>query len=293
VRQVQRDGDVAQPAVHADDAVRGAHAVGQRIEAHRRPHLGGGRQRGRDAPGALVLRATGLRQRDAPALSHHAPPQLDPVRLGPELVVARGAVDEHHGALGRVQRVRAQAEHGRPLHGVAEHAGGEHARAVQRMDARLDFDRVVHEPAGRPFVARAFGLVGQAVARPARQARDERRLGEALEVDDRVVALAADGVAKEPPLLAHGTRPPARAPAPQRALDAAVDALHAPHEGREPRLDDPVDERVGMGGADVVHDRHRVHHVTQGGQLDDQDPHEVSGPPRRRVRRASPRAAPP
>ena len=55
-------------------------------------------RRGDDASRALPSSALGLRQRDAPALVDEAAAELDPARLGPELVGARRAVDEDDGA---------------------------------------------------------------------------------------------------------------------------------------------------------------------------------------------------
>ena len=50
---------------------------------------------------------SGMRQRDAPALARSgACPSVDPARLGPQLVVARGAVHEHD-ACGIASRVAA------------------------------------------------------------------------------------------------------------------------------------------------------------------------------------------
>src|SRR6266850_4964665 len=98
------------------------------------------------------------------------------------------------------------------------------------MNARLDLNRVVHQPSRRPFVARTLGLVREPKARAACQARNERRFGEALKVDDRVIALAAQRLAEGAPLCAHFTLPPTLAPAANRALAAAVDARHASHQ---------------------------------------------------------------
>jgi hypothetical protein len=112
----------------------------------------------------------------------------------------------------------------------------------------------------------------------------------ALQIDHRVVLLFLQLRLEGAPLGTRAARPPCLAPAPHRALDDAAHAGHAAHQRREGRLDHPVDHRVGMGGADVLHRRHGVHHVAQRRQLDDQDLQAracpFSAPRRRRWRRA-------
>jgi len=229
-----------------------------------------------------------MRQCDARALRDQAAPDLDPRRLGPQLVVARGAVHEHD-SLRRdcrrgliVHRMRLQAELRRPLQRVAQRTRRELARTVQRMHARRDADRMVDQPARRRLVAGAFGAVGETIACPARReprdAPDQRRLGQPLQVEHRVVTFVAQPVAKRAPLGTHAGAPPASGPAPQRALDRAIDAGDAPHQRCEPRLDDPVDRGLRQRRADVVDNRHRMHHIAQRRELDDQDTHVVSGP---------------
>ena len=53
---------------------------------------------GGDAPGARLLLGARLRQGDPPSRRRPGAAELDPARLGPELVGARGAVDEDDGA---------------------------------------------------------------------------------------------------------------------------------------------------------------------------------------------------
>ena len=103
MRQVERHGDVAQAAVHADRRRRSrASAVGERVEGQPRPDL---------APPARAPAASALRRARASASlpcgrataiarGDQAPRQLEPVRLGPHLVGARGAVHEGDAASG-------------------------------------------------------------------------------------------------------------------------------------------------------------------------------------------------
>ena len=146
---------------------------------------------------------------------------------------------------------------------ASQHPRDELARAIERMAVRLDADRVRHQPARRPLVARTLGAIGQAVARPVRQPRDDRRLGQALQVDDRVVALAAQP-AQECARLgrAAGAQPARFRPAPQRQLDHLADPRHPPQQRRERRLDDPVDRppadrRRGCRPRPAAHARRR------------------------------------
>ena len=276
MQQAERHRDVAQAAVDTDHALCCAHAVDQCVQVHRRPDLGVRAQGLLQALRARLLHRAGLRQRDAPALRDDSPPELGPRGFGPELVAARAAVHEHHRRCTRTpRRCGAQAELRWSLDTVAERARRQLARAVERVDVGFDADRVVHQPACGCLEARTVGAVRQTVAHPlagaVRYPRDERRLGQALQVEHRVVALRAQPLAKRPPLGAHGVLPPGLAPAPQRAFDDLVDAVHTPQQRREARLDDPVDQRVWMGGKNVVQHRHRMHHVAQRRELDDQD----------------------
>ena len=93
VRQAERDGDVARPAVDADRAVGRREAIDERAELERRPDGAVAADRRGDRARALAFLAARLRQRDRPAFVGEAPAELDPVRLGPELVGARRAVD--------------------------------------------------------------------------------------------------------------------------------------------------------------------------------------------------------
>ena len=184
----------------------------KRAEIHRRPDLG----RRRPAPRRCARPAPAPRRRRAAARSasrrRRGGGRARPSRLRPELVGARGAVDEGDGVRGgrRGHGGGGEAESRRAAGDGAESARHQLARAVQRMDVRLDPDRPGHQPARRPLVAGALGAIGEAVARAARQQAHQRRLGQPLQVDHRVVALAA--------------QPPDR----RRAISPRVAALHQP-----------------------------------------------------------------
>ena len=140
---------------------------------------------------------------------------------------------EEADALSLAGRMRAQTElRRRTVERVAERFRREHARTVERVDVRLDADRVIDQPARRWFVARALSAVGEAVGRAGGrepgQPGDQRRFGQALEIEHRVVALRLQARFESMPLGAHAMRPPALAPAPQRTFDDRVDTLDAP-----------------------------------------------------------------
>jgi hypothetical protein len=116
-----------------------------------------------------------------------------------------------------------------------------------------------------------------------RERRDQRGLGQPLQLEDGVVALAPEAPNEGARLGARLRAPPALArPAAQRALDHLGDAVDAGDERRERRLDDPVDPRPRMRRADVGHDGQGVDDVAERRQLDDQDPHEDAHAPRAR-----------
>ena len=259
------------------DAGAAGKTVDERTQLHRRPDRAA-RAADRFGDGACARRflAARLRQRDVPALVDEPAAELDPVRVGPELVGPRRAVDEDDGALalGRRTGARAQAERRRRVDARAERRGDELARAVERVAVLPDPDRVRREQARRPLVAGAVGAVREAVARPARERRDQRRLRQALQLEDSVVAVAAQPRTNARSSARVVDAPPALPrPAAQRALDHLGDAVDASDERCERRLDDPVDPRVGMRGTDVCDDRQGVDDVAERRQLDDQDAH--------------------
>ena len=293
VAQAQRGRDVARPAVDTDDGASGREAVDEGADVHRRPHRGRRPERIGDAHRALGLGTARARQRDRPAVGDQAPAERDPARLGPELVVARRAVDEDDRArAGRVMRLRTgKAERRRPSRRRAERTRDELAPPIERVAVRLDPDRMRGEPARRPFVARAFGAVGEREGRAARQTRDQRGLRQTLKIDDSVVRLAPQARDERLRLGADGCLPPAGPrPAAQVALDHLVDAVDPAQQGRERRLDHPVDVRIGTRRADVGDHGQRVDDVAERRQLDDQDAH---GAGLRRARRRCLNAPPP
>jgi hypothetical protein len=201
--------------------------------------------------------------------------ERNPVGFGPELVLARGAVDAEQDRRrpGCRRRLAAQAEIRRAADAIPERSRRELARAIERVDVRLDAQGVVDQPACRPLVARALGPVGEPVAHATREPRDQRRLGEPLQVEDRVVVVPAQADPEGAQLAARRRGPPAAGPAPQRTLDDGIETLHPAQQRGKAGLDHPVDRRLRMGRADVVHHRHRVDDVAERRQLDDQDAH--------------------
>jgi hypothetical protein len=191
-----------------------------------------------------------------------------------------------------------KAEQRRRVRGDMQRACDQFARAIERMAFRLDADRIRHQPASRPFVARAFGAIGQTIARPARQTCNDGGLGEPLQIDHRIVGFAAQSAHESAQLGRRAMAEPAGSgPAPQGQLDHVGDAAHPSHQRRERRLDDPVDHCFGMGGTNVGDDGQRMHDVAERRELDDQDAHAaktvgasapdaLNAPPSRLARRA-------
>ena len=212
--------------------------------------------------------------------------------------------EDQRAGLRRRHNAGAQTEVRRPAHCVAQRLGRHLARAVNDVDVRRQRDGPVGQPARRRFPARAIGAVAQCVAQALRcrpgLPRHQRGLGQALQVQHHVVAVLLQAGAEGLLLALHVRRPPALAPAPLRTVDHLADALDPAHQRREAWLDHPVDAHTGQCGAQVRHHRHRVDHVAQGRQLDDQDaPHGQQEPSAFNARRpalrlpASPCAARP
>ena len=140
---------------------------------------------GQTSAGAPSARGDALRRappRSAPArgsairqpVATSARPSSIQLASGQSLSARERAVDEEQvGA--SIGRRRGAAAAGRMPAGraavVAERARRQLARAVEGVAVRLDADRMRHQPARRPFVARAVGAVGQAVARRRAPAR--------------------------------------------------------------------------------------------------------------------------
>ena len=277
MRQVQGHGDVAQSAVDADDALRRCHAVDQRVQRHLGPDAAIGADGLFYCDRSQRLDGTRARQRHAPAGRDQPPSELDPIVDGPELVLARGTVHEHRSrrrvAVDRGRRgARVQPVDQRPGRQI-EGARSQQARAVDGMAVRRHADGMVHQKSRRPLVARALGLVGQAVARAVGQPRDQRRLGQALEIDDHVIAFALQALAELLPFRPRLGPPPTVAPPPQGALDHRVDTAHAAQERGEAGLHHPVDARLRVAPADVGHHRHGMHHIAERRELDDEHAH--------------------
>ena len=217
VRQVERDRDVAQPAVDADRRLHAApggrstaprSSAGQTSAAARRCARG-------DALGARLLGGAGVRQRDAPAVVDAARrPSVDPVRLGPQLVVARGAVDEGDvGVASAAAARRARAGRSAAARRARSRARAPRARASGRAHGCAARPGSRGRPASAPAIRGSTPSVRlrEAVARRrAPSARDQRRLGQALQVEHRVVALAAQAPRRTRDISARTSpRPPA------------------------------------------------------------------------------------
>ena len=149
--------------------------VDERAELHRRPDrrcAAADRRGDRFARAPSAPPACGSATR--PACVDEAAAELDPVRFGPELVVARRAVDEDHVArAARAAPARsAQAERRRRVDARSRAPRATSSRA--RSSAWLcGSTRIacVDQQARRPLVARAVGAVGQADSSPAARQR--------------------------------------------------------------------------------------------------------------------------
>ena len=141
------------------------------------------------------------------------------------------------------------------------------ARACHRVAVRRQRDGLVRHPARGGLEARSFGLVGQAVALTGRaqagQPGHQRRLGQALQINDRVVGVLLQLELERPPGASCLSAERRFAPAPQITGDDAVDAATALCQRRKATLHHPVDLRVRQGAQDVLHRRHGVHHVAK------------------------------
>ena len=278
VRQVERDRDVAQAAVDADHALHRAHAVDERVQAHRRPDLG----RGRRAPAACrCARASS----SAPARGNATRQPGGDRRAGrARSSRLRARACRRASCRARTpasaprrssRRARAQGRTTARRPRVAERARGQLARAVERVDVRLDADRVVDQPARRPFVARALGAVRQAVAGPSRAgARPAPTWSGPAGRARRRSARGAAGRESRATRRASraSTRPwssaAARTRSPRRRRRRAAAAARSP--ARRPSRS----ARSGCAARMSCDDRHRMHDVAERRQLDDQDAHE-------------------
>ena len=282
MRQVERHGDVAEAAVDTHHALCRAQPVHQGIQPHRRPHAAGRADGRGQALGTRRFCGACTRQGQAPTLLDTVPAKTHPISVGPQLVLTRGAVHQHHqrrsgiGRRGR-QGMGRQAEPGCPLGRHAQHLPHQLPAPVQRMDVEGHAVRHIHQPARRGLVARALGAVAQAMAgacgRDAGQPRHQSRLAQALQVDHQVIGLLLQAGLEGPPLGTDRRRPPGLAPAAQGAVQDGVQAFNPLEQGREGRLDHPVDQCIRVGVAQVLHRGHGVHHITQRRELDDQHPH--------------------
>ena len=98
-----------------------------------------------------LLLGARLRQCDRPAFGGQAPADLDPARLGPELVGARGAVDQDHGARAAARRRGAGSARTTAARRRACRAPPRPARAPGRARgcAARPGSRSTHQPARR------------------------------------------------------------------------------------------------------------------------------------------------
>ena len=164
-------------------------------------------------PAATRRRPSSIQLASGQSLSAREVPWMKTIALG-------------SGAAGVAAAARPNA--GGPPADGAEGARHQLARAVERMAVRLDPDRLRHQPARRPLVARALGAIGEAEARPARQQAHQRRLGQPLQVEHRVVALAAQAPDEGAHLAARR-----RAPA-SRSCSSGAAAARSPRRRRAP-----------------------------------------------------------
>ena len=176
--------------------------------------------------------AARLRQRDAPAFVGEATAELDPARLGPELVVARRAVDEHHRARPRrapATRARASPNDGGESMRVPSARRDQLARAVERVAVRLDPDRL-RRPASAPAPRgsrRRCGWRGRS-SRRAPGARSAPTWSGPAGRRSRRSARAAGAARRRASRARVRARPPAALrPAAQRAVDDLGDAVDA------------------------------------------------------------------
>ena len=91
-----------------------------------------------------------------------------------------------------------------------------------------------------------------------------------LQIDHRVVALVLELAAKRTELLPRRTRERAVAPAPQRDRDDPAHTPVEPHQRNKRLFDHPVDRDSWTMRMQVVHDRQRVHDITQRRRTNDQ-----------------------
>ena len=216
MRQVERDRDVARGRCRRRSRrLRRRQAVDQRAEVHRRPDLGGTRR----APRRCARRAPAPRRRRCGSAIRQ--PAATMARRPSSIQLASGQslssrevpwMKTQVSAPHRLPAARrgGEAEVRRAAGAVAERARRQLARAVERMDVRLDAQIAwsTSQRAGHSWLAPSVRL-----ARPkrgaAREARDQRRLGQPLQVEHRVVALRGAGVAEGAHLGRASPRPPA------------------------------------------------------------------------------------
>jgi hypothetical protein len=282
MRPIQRHGDVAQAAVHADHARTGGQPVGQRAQVQPGPDL--------------CLRAQRGAMRSLRACSAALPcgrPSVWPAAMSRRPSASQWSSGQHLSSrevpcTRATQRsapctapcapfaLRAPGRNAQSRrHGVAQRLRAQHTRALHRVDVRRHGHRHIGHPARGPLVAGAVGLVGQRIAldrrAPAAPARPPgptcsgpagrsprhrpRACRSALKAA-QAARVAADSGALRQRRSSHGHH--------------AAHALRSAHQRRKAALHHPVNLRRGAGGADVLHRRHGMHHIAKRRQLDDE-----------------------
>ena len=218
--------------------------------------------------------------------------QLDEVVRGPSAEgVARAHVDDHETVSGcqpgvHQPRVDAGRRLGRLVHpDPVPDRIGRRRQGPSEMGEQVPLvrDRVAGTQVGRPVddlrvhPGPALDRVADPARRP-RQPGEERRAGSAVEIDDEVVALAAQRAAERE----VGGEP---APAAHQRHDAhLVEAGVALDDRGRGGLDQVGDPRLGEGVADRGDRRRREHHVADQPQADEQDTHQVAAASRAATR---------
>ena len=105
------------------------------------------------------------------------------------------------------------------------------------MDVRRDANALIDQPSPGRLETGSLGAIRQTIADAVGEARDDRRLGQALQLDNRVVAALTQEFAELLPFGAHTGAPPSSAPAPKCALDDVVESIHLAQKWRTRRLD--------------------------------------------------------
>ncbi len=159
---------------------------------------------------------------------------------------------------------------GKSLERIAEACGEQLAQPHRHV---LGFRHHVCGVIGEGRETLAGAAPGKAMAPPAREQGDGGALHQALGVDHHIIGFRAQGGTDRrggPAAQRFAGRFPQ---APQRHRDGAPHGGVGLHQGNERLLDRPIECEAGHCAHGVRHRRERVHHVSEGGQLDHQNLH--------------------